>query len=203
MFVQVPRGAPGSVPAVGGSGGREAGSDGVVEDVVDGAREVVVGVDETAGEAVAPEMARAGVLAVEALGVDAVESAEAVGEVLARTGDNEVHVVRHEAERDPVPALRRCDVSEEGQEAEVVRLVAEDRAAVDATGGDVVDAVGEEAARDSRHGSTVRATGVGEPGVGTIRDTLGTLDMAARAENQGQSLVFASFSARDAALRLG
>jgi hypothetical protein len=159
VFVQARDGrCAGGVPAVGGAGRREAGADGVVEDVLDGSREVVVRVDEAAGEAVAPEVARAGVLDVEALGVDAVESAEAVGELLARAGEDEVDVVRHQAERDHVPALRGRDVSEERQEAEVVLVVAEDRTAVDAPGGDVVDAVGEEAARDPRHGSTVRAT---------------------------------------------
>jgi hypothetical protein len=79
VFVQAWERGPDGVPAVGGAGGREAGTDGVVEDVLDGGREVGVGVDQAAREAVSPEVAAAGVLAVEALGVDTVEVAEAVG----------------------------------------------------------------------------------------------------------------------------
>jgi hypothetical protein len=145
------------VPAIGGAARGEAGADGVVEDVLDGGGEVVVGGDDAAREAVAPEMARTGVLAVEALGVDAVETPEAVGQRLPGAGEDDMDMVRHEAERDHVPALRGRDVSEEGQEAAVVGVVAEDGAAVDAPGGDVVDAVGEGAPRDPGHGSTVRA----------------------------------------------
>jgi hypothetical protein len=78
VFVQARERRPGGVPAIGGAGGREAGTDGVVEDVVDGGGEVRVGVDQSACESVSPEVATAGVLAVEALGVDAVEVAEAV-----------------------------------------------------------------------------------------------------------------------------
>ena len=78
MFVQARERVPGGVPAVGGAGGREAGTDGVVEDVLDGGGEVRVGVDQATREAVSPEVAAAGVLAVEALGVDAVEVTEAV-----------------------------------------------------------------------------------------------------------------------------
>jgi hypothetical protein len=159
VFVQVRAVGADGVPAVGGTIRSEARADGVVEDVLDGGGEVVVAGDDAAREAVAPEVARAGVLDVEALGVDAVESAEAVGELLARAGEDEVDVVRHEAERDHVPALRGRDISEEGQEDAVVRVVSEDGAAVNAAGGDVVDAVGEGSPRDPGHGSTVRPIG--------------------------------------------
>ena len=134
----------------------EAGADGVVEDVLDGGGDVRVGVDDAAGEAVSPQVAGARVLAVEALGVDAVETTEAVGERLAGAGQDDVDVIRHQAEGDHVPVLRGGDVPEEGQEAEVVGVVAKDRAAVDAPGGHVVHAVGEVAARRSRHEATVR-----------------------------------------------
>jgi len=161
VFVQAPERRPGGVPAIGGATRGEAGADSVVEDVVDRGGEVVVGGDDAAREAVAPEVAGAGVLPVEALGVDAVEPPEAVGQGLTRAGENEVDVVRHEAERDHVPALRRRDVSEERQEQSVVGIVTEDDTAVDASGGDVVDAVRERSPRDPGHASTVRATGLG------------------------------------------
>ena len=162
MFVQARDGrCAGGVPAVGGAGRGEAGADGVVEHVVDGGREVVVGVDQARGKAVAPEVAGARVLAVEALGVEAVEAAEPVGERLAGAGEDDVHVVRHQAEREDVPAVAGGDVAKERQEGEVVGVVAEHGAAVDASRGDVVDAVGEEAARRAGHASTVaRADGV-------------------------------------------
>jgi hypothetical protein len=191
------------VPAVGAAGGREAGADGVVEDVVDGSREVLVRVDEPAGEAVAPQVARAGVLAVEALGVDAVEASEAVGESLAGAREDEVDVVRHQAERDHAPVLRCRDLSEEGQEGEVVPVVAEDGAAVDPAHGDVVDAVGEDAARDPGHGSDGTRDRARRPGLAAIRDALGTVDMAARAEKEGQSLVVAAVNAADPNTRPG
>ena len=165
MFVQD---GAGGVPAVGGAGRGEAGADRVVEDVLHGCGQVVVGVDQAGGEAVAPEVAGAGVLAVEALRVDAVEPAEAVGERLAGAGEDDVHVVRHEAEGDHAPAVRRGDVAEEGQEREPVGVVAEHGAAVDASGGDVVDAVGEGAARRSRHASTVLGGAAPAPARGRI-----------------------------------
>jgi len=158
VFVQA---RAGGVPAVGGAARGEAGADGVVEHVVDGGREVVVGVDQARGKAVAPEVAGARVLAVEALGVEAVEAAEPVGERLTGAGEDDVHVVRHQAERVDVPAVAGGDVAKERQEGEVVGVVAEHGAAVDASRGDVVDAVGEEAARRAGHASTVaRADGV-------------------------------------------
>ncbi len=49
-------------------------------------------------EAVAPEVAVARVLRVEVLGVDAVDSVERSREVIAEALDDEVVVVRHQAE---------------------------------------------------------------------------------------------------------
>ena len=134
-------------PAVGGGGPGEAGADGVLADVVDRLRQVLVAVDDAGREAVAEEVAGAAVLPVEALRVDAVEPAEAVGELAARAGEDEVVVARHQAIRMDVPVLGADDLGEEGQEAAAVVVVAEDRAAVDAPDRDVVDAVGEVAAR--------------------------------------------------------
>jgi hypothetical protein len=159
VFVQARAAGTHGVPAVGGAGRGEAGADGVVEDVVDGGREIGVGVDQARGEAVAPEVPGARVLAVEALGVEAVEAAEPVGERLAGAGEDDVHVIRHQAEREDAPAVAGGDVAKERQEAEVVGVVAKHGAAVDASRGDVVDAVGEEAARGAGHASTVRPGG--------------------------------------------
>jgi hypothetical protein len=134
----------------------EACADGVVEDVVERAREVLVGGHDAGGEAVAPEVTPPPVPAVEALGVEAVEPPVAVGEVLPRRAEHEVDVVRHQAERDHVPAVGLDHLAEEAQEAAVVVVVPEDEPTVDASRGDVVDAaVGKPAAGDARHGSTV------------------------------------------------
>jgi hypothetical protein len=112
-------------------------------------------------EAVAEEVSAAAMAEVEPLGVDAVESAEAVRELLARAGDDEVVVRAHEAIGLDAPTLLGDDLGEEGEEHEPVAVVPVHVATVDAAGGDVVDAVGEEAPGDAGHASTVRPpTGV-------------------------------------------
>jgi hypothetical protein len=158
VFVQRRHAPPEAAPAPGARRADEAGADGVLEHVVDGRRQVLVGLDDTRGEAVAEEVAGPAVLSVEALGVHPVESAQTVGELLSRARDDEVVVRRHETERDDVPPLLLHDLSEKGQEAATVVIVAIDGAAVDAADRDVVDAVGEEAARDPRHPTTVDAS---------------------------------------------
>ena len=191
MFVQVWEVVPYTAPAVGGGGPDEACADGVLADVLDGGGEVGVAVDDARGEAVAEEVAGSSMTLVQALGVDAVEPAEAVGELPAGTREDEVVVARHQAERDHVPPLLACDVREEGEEVAPVVVVPEDRAAVDAFDRDVVDAVGQVAARDARHASTLGVRRVARHVLGTLRHALGSLAMAARDESQGQSLVFA------------
>lgn len=70
----------------------EAGSDRVLEEVFAGCFEVVVVLDQVGGEAVAEEVAAAGVAAVEALRVDPVQSLETGGEAGAGGAEDEVVV---------------------------------------------------------------------------------------------------------------
>jgi hypothetical protein len=156
VFVQVREPCPDGAPGVLGSGSRQACPDGVLEDVVDGGGQVDVAVEDACGEAIAEEVAGADVAAVEALCVEAVEAAEAVRQLPARAREDEVVVVRHQAERDDVPPLLSCDVRQEGEEGAPVVVVTEDRAPVDALDRDVVDAVGEVTSRDARHGLDAR-----------------------------------------------
>jgi hypothetical protein len=191
VFVQVREACPDGAPGVLGSGSRQACPDGVLEDVVDGGGQVDVAVEDACGEAIAEEVAGADVALVEALCVEAVEAAEAVRQLPARAREDEVVVVRHQAERDDVPPLLSCDVRQEGEEGAPVVVVTEDRAPVDALDRDVVDAVGEVTSRDARHDSTLGREQVACHRPGTLCHASGTLGMAARDEHQGQSLVFA------------
>jgi hypothetical protein len=191
VFVQVRETCADGAPAVLRGGSRQPCPDGVLADVFDGGREVGVAVEGACVEAIAEEVAGAGVALVEALRVDAVEAAEAVRQLSARAREDEVIVARHQAERDHAPMLFARHVGEESEEAAPVLVVTEDRAPVDALDRDVVDAVGEVAARDARHGSTLRVELAPAPCRVTLWGALGTVDMAARDDHQGQSLVFA------------
>jgi hypothetical protein len=104
------------------------------------------------GVAVTPEVAAARVLRVEVLGVDTVDTVKRPGEVIADALDDEVVVVRHQAESVDVQAEPLDCLPELGEEAAAVVAVEEDRAAFDAARGRVPDAVvGKRGARQPGH----------------------------------------------------
>src|SRR5690242_1150295 len=129
----------------------EAGADRVLEDVLDRRGEVAVAFDDPGGEAIAEEVSPAFVAAVERLGVGAVEALEAVGEAPELSLDDEVVVVRHQAEGVDAPVVPLDLAREDPQEEAVVVRVAEGGRARDASRGDVVDAVRRELLARSPH----------------------------------------------------
>jgi hypothetical protein len=96
-------------------------------------------------------VAASAVLLVEGLRVAAVQHLHPGGERFARTLNDEVEVVVHEAECAHLPAEAAPDEQEEREPVEPVVVVADDPAAVDSARGDVVDPVGEQGARNAGH----------------------------------------------------
>jgi hypothetical protein len=74
------------------------------------------------------------------------------------------------------PVLGRHDLAEEPDEREPIQVVEDDRPSVDAARRDVVDPVGEEAARQPRHASNVAA----EVAAGALRHTFVTVSVRLR-----------------------
>jgi hypothetical protein len=118
---------------------------------------VALGLDEAGLEPISEEVTPAFVPLVEPLGVDPVEPMNAARESDEGRCDDEVIVIRHQAEgvTPPLEALRR--VREEADEEAVVVRVAKDFSARDAACRYVVRAVSQEFSRAARHGSTVGA----------------------------------------------
>jgi hypothetical protein len=116
-------------------------SDRVLEDVLDGLGEVVVVFYDPGREALAEEMAPALVAAVEGLRVDAVEAVHAVGEAPELRLDDQVVVVRHQAEAVDPPVVPLDGLGEEGEEESVFVGRQEGGGLRHAACGDVVDAL--------------------------------------------------------------
>ena len=109
-------------------------------------------------EAVTPEVAAARVLRVELLGVDAVDAMERLREVVAQALDDEVVVVRHQAESVNVEAEAFDCLPQLGEEAAAVVAVEVDGAAFDTARRRVPDAVGgERRARQPWHAEKLEA----------------------------------------------
>jgi hypothetical protein len=96
-------------------------------------------------------MAAAAIAAVELLGVDAVEAMHAVRELLAERLDDEVVVVRHQTESVDEPVVPARDGAEEAEKEAAVVVVEVDGRLRDAARDDVVNAVGEDVAREPSH----------------------------------------------------
>jgi len=111
-------------------------------DVVDRGRQVLVVADDPGGESVAEEVAPTAVAQVEALRVPTVEHAHRGRERLPVAGADQMDVISHLAPRAELPAEALGDAVEQAAVGVAVLVVAEDRAAVDAARGDVVDAFG-------------------------------------------------------------
>ena len=107
--------------------------------------------DDPGVEAAAEEVAFAAVFLVEGGGVFAVEQLHAGGELRDGCFEDQMVVVGHQAVGVHGPAVEADAEFEHCQEGEPVVVVAVDRAAVDAAGGDVEAAVGELGAKRSRH----------------------------------------------------
>lgn len=133
----------------------EAGSDGVLKHVLDRACEVVLVFHDPGCEAVAEQMAPPLVAAVERLGVGAVEPLEAVREAPELGLDDQVVVVRHQAEGEHAPVVTLDLAREEAEETAVVVGVAEGCGARYASGRDVVRALGRELSARSPHVATL------------------------------------------------
>ena len=171
----------------------EAGADGVLEDVLDGRRQVPVGLDDPGSEAVAEEMAPALVPAVERLGVRSVEALEAVRQSPELGLHDEVVVVRHQAEGVDPPVVPLDFARQEAQEPAIVVAGTERGRARDASCGDVVDALQREFSTRPPHAVTLaarspadmpRATGRSEN-----RHAFVTIAVPCFANHEGQSLV--------------
>jgi hypothetical protein len=78
--------------------------------------------------------------------------AHPVREIDSGTGDDEVHMVRHEADGVDRPPVFRRDVPKEEQVPEVVAVVEEDPPPVDAPRTDMVRPIGKQASRAPWHG---------------------------------------------------
>jgi hypothetical protein len=129
----------------------EPGGHGVGEDVGDGCLEVLVGVEHAGAEAGAEEVAVAGVAAVEALRVRAVQPLHAVGEVGSRRVDDEVVVRVHEAEGVTAPAVALDRLGQQLEEEDAVGLVLEQTLREDGMCGDVEEPVGQQSPEHARH----------------------------------------------------
>jgi hypothetical protein len=118
----------------------EACSDRVLQDVLAGSRVVVLVFDGERREAFAEQVAPALVAAVERLGVDAVQALHAGREPFEIGLDDQVVVVRHQAEGVDPPLVALDHLGEEAEEEAVLVVVLEDSVARHATRRDVVDA---------------------------------------------------------------
>ena len=92
-------------------------------------------------ESVAPQVSAARVLRVEVFRVDAVDAVQCSGEVIAQALDDEVIVVRHQAQSVDVQTQPLDRLPELGEKAAPVVPVEIDRAPLDAAGRRVPDAV--------------------------------------------------------------
>ena len=107
--------------------------------------------DDPGGEARLEHVPAAAVALIEQLGVAAVEALHAGRELGRRRFDDQVVVRAHEAVGVDVPVVLAFDDAEEVEEVEAIEVRAEDPSVVDPVRGDVEDAVGELAAKQSGH----------------------------------------------------
>ena len=97
---------------------------------------------------------------VEGLGIAAVQLVQADRQEVDVGRDDQVVVVRHQAEGVAVPARAVDDLRKEREEEAAVVIVLRDRAARGAAGCDVEDAVlGEKVPREPRHPATLAVPG--------------------------------------------
>jgi hypothetical protein len=153
----------------------EAGLDGVLEDVVDRCREVLVRLDHRGGEAVAEEVATAAVAFVELLSVTAVQAVEAGRELAPRCLDDHVVVRAHEAEGVDPPPKPLDDPREQAEKVPPVVVAREQRGLVYRAACHVVNAVREVSSKWSRHPLDATGEGGSTRPAGRHRDSAVTL----------------------------
>jgi len=124
---------------------------GVVEDVVERGRVLLLGLDLLRPEALAEDVVLAAVALVEGAGVLAVQLAHAVGEVRERRLDDQVVVVAEQAPGVEAPAVAPADARQDLEEDSAVVVVQEDRRVVVPFGADVVVGTGCEVAMRTSH----------------------------------------------------
>jgi hypothetical protein len=157
---------------------------------------VLLGLDDPGSEAVAEEVAAAVVTAVERLGVDAVDALHAERQAPELGLDDEVVVVRHQAEHVHAPVVAANLRGEQGEEEPPLVVVQKDRAARDASRGHVVNASLRQFPTRSPHVADASAPECGRQVRSvhpwTKRHTLVTLALSLSAHCQGQSLAVAA-----------
>jgi co-chaperonin GroES (HSP10) len=129
----------------------EAGADGVLDDVATDSGELVLVLDRAAPEAFTEEMSPPEVASVEALGIAPVQLLEAGRQLGDGRLDDQVVVVRHQAERMEAPVMLPDDEVQQPEEDAAVVVVAVDRDPSGTARGDVEVAVGEDVAGAACH----------------------------------------------------
>jgi hypothetical protein len=104
--------------------------DGVVDHVVQGVRVLLLGLDQLRPEAAAEDVVAAAVAFVEGTGVGAVEVAHAVREVRARSLDDQVVVIAHQAADVGAPAVPAFDAPQDVAVDDAVVVVQDDGSTV-------------------------------------------------------------------------
>jgi hypothetical protein len=147
MFAQVSDGGPRPLFGV----VDEARVDRVGPDVFERSAVVILVLDDVGGEAVAEQVALAFSMAVEALGVDAVEPLHPVGETLAGGFEDQVVVRSQEAEGVAAPAVAVDRARQEFHEVATIDVVEEGVLFRDGVGRDVEEPVGEVSSSNAGH----------------------------------------------------
>jgi hypothetical protein len=129
----------------------KAGSDRIAVHVLESRVVVLLALDHPRGEPVAPEMAGPTMAAIEALGVDPVESLHPRREIRLRRIDDEVVVRSEQACEVHLPVEAHGAFGQERQKRHAILPVAEDVRTGNSARGDVVDPVGQERAKRTCH----------------------------------------------------
>jgi hypothetical protein len=125
--------------------------DGVVDDVLERVRVLLLGFDYLRAEAAAEDVVPPTVALVEGAGVPAVEVAHPVREVRLGRLDEQVVVVAHQAAHVRAPPVATFDAAQDVDEEDAVVVLEEDRCEVIPAGGYVVLSPGGEIAAWAAH----------------------------------------------------
>jgi hypothetical protein len=129
--------------------------EGIVEDVLDRVRVLLLRLDQLRPEAAAEDMIAAPVALVEGSGVGAVQVPHAVGEVRRRRLDDQVVVVSQQAADVGPPAVAAFDPSEDVEEDDAIVVVEHDRQLIVPAGAHVVVSAVSQVSPCTAHLSTV------------------------------------------------
>jgi hypothetical protein len=129
--------------------------EGIVEDVLDRGRVLLLRFDQLRPEAPAEDVVAPSVALVEGACVAAVEVAHTVREVGLRRFNDQVVVVAHQAADMDPPLVALHDAVEDVEEDDAVEVVQHDRRVVVAARADVVEGAGGEVTARARHSPTL------------------------------------------------